>query len=111
MAGIYLDYNASTPIEAAVAAVTRSWLHTGYGNPSSRHWASVPAKTALEEARSQVAQLICCARDEVVFTSGGSEANNLALKGTSSARRAIVMLSDALSNWTRHRLGWMMIVA
>lgn len=111
MAGIYLDHNASTPIDAAVAAVMRSWLHTGYGNPSSSHWASVPAKTALEEARSPVAQVICRAPDEVVFTSGGSEANNPALNGTFSTRRAIVRLSDSLSNWTRYRLGWTMIVA
>ncbi len=87
MAGIYLDYNASTPIDAAVAAVMRSWLDAGYGNPSSGHWASTSAKAALEEARSQVAKLICCAPDEIVFTSGGSEANNLALKGIFFARR------------------------
>ncbi len=87
MASIYLDYNASTPIEAAVAAVMRSWLEAGYGNPSSGHWASAPAKAALEQARSQVAGLLGCASEEVVFTSGGSEANNLAIKGTFFARR------------------------
>jgi cysteine desulfurase len=81
MASIYLDYNASTPIDPAVAAVMRPLLETAYGNPSSGHWASAPAKDALEQARGRVATLLGCADDEVVFTSGGSEANNLALKG------------------------------
>ncbi|HEY1360978.1 MAG TPA: cysteine desulfurase family protein [Xanthobacteraceae bacterium] len=81
MQTIYLDHNASTPIDPAVAAVMRPLLDTAYGNPSSGHWASAPAKAALEHARGQVATLLGCADDEVVFTSGGSEANNLALKG------------------------------
>lgn len=78
---IYLDYNASTPIDPAAAAVMQRFLETDYGNPSSGHWASRPAKVALEEARDQVAALLGCGADEIVFTSGGSEANNLALKG------------------------------
>ena len=78
---IYLDHNASTPIDPAVAAVMQRFFETDYGNPSSGHWASRPAKVALENARSQVAALLGCAADEIVFTSGGSEANNLALKG------------------------------
>jgi cysteine desulfurase len=81
MRRIYLDYNASTPIDPAVAAAMRPFLEDHYGNPSSGHWASVEAKAALETARGQVATLLGCQNDEVVFTSGGSEANNLALKG------------------------------
>lgn len=81
MAPVYLDYNASTPIDPAVAAVMRPFLEESYGNPSSGHWASSSAKAALERARSQVAELLGCAADEIVFTSGGSEADNLALKG------------------------------
>ncbi len=81
MQRIYLDYNASTPIDPAVVAVMRSLLEEGYDNPSSGHWASAPAKAALDEARSRVAALLGCAAAEIVFTSGGSEANNLALKG------------------------------
>ena len=84
---IYLDYNASTPIDPKVAAAMRPFLDEAFGNPSSGHWASVPAKNALENARRQVASLLCCAPDEVVFTSGGSEANNLAIKGTFFALR------------------------
>jgi cysteine desulfurase len=84
---IYLDYNASTPVDPAVAAAMRPFLEDAFGNPSSGHWASTPAKRALENARAQVASLLGCAADEIVFTSGGSEANNLAIKGTFFALR------------------------
>ncbi|MCP1840170.1 cysteine desulfurase [Bradyrhizobium sp. USDA 4524] len=79
---IYLDYNASTPLDPAVAEAMRPFLDDAFGNPSSGHWASAPAKAALDRARSQVAGLLGAAPDEIVFTSGGSEANNLAIKGT-----------------------------
>jgi cysteine desulfurase len=81
MARIYLDYNASTPIAPRVAAAMRPFLDEAFGNPSSGHWASIEAKAAIEAARGQVAALLGCHSDEIVFTSGGSEANNLALKG------------------------------
>jgi cysteine desulfurase len=84
---IYLDYNASTPIDPAVAAAMRPFLAADFGNPSSGHWAAIEAKTAIETARGQVAALLGCQSDEVVFTSGGSEANNLALKGVFFALR------------------------
>lgn len=84
---IYLDYNASTPIDPAVVAAMRPFLEGRYGNPSSGHWASIEAKAALENARGQVAALLKCENDEIVFTSGGSEANNLALKGVFFALR------------------------
>ncbi len=87
MAPIYLDCNASTPIDPAVAAVMKPFLADHFGNPSSGHWAAAPAKAALEKARGQIAALLGCEDDEVVFTSGGSEANNLALKGVYFARR------------------------
>jgi cysteine desulfurase len=81
MRRIYLDYNANTPIDPAVVAAMRPFLDEHFGNPSSGHWASTEAKAALEPARDQVAALLGCYNDEIVFTSGGSEANNLALKG------------------------------
>src|SRR6266849_1722768 len=87
MRRIYLDYNASTPIDPAVAAAMRPFLEDHYGNPSSGHWAAATAKAALETARAQVAGLLGCQDDEIVFTSGGSEANNLALKGVFFAHR------------------------
>src|SRR5262245_5428473 len=78
---IYLDYNASTPIDPAVADVMKPLLDDAYGNPSSLHWAASGAKASIAMARAQVAALLGCQSDEIVFTSGGSEANNLALKG------------------------------
>lgn len=87
MVPIYLDYNASTPIDPVVAAAMIPFLADHFGNPSSRHWAAGSAKAGLEIARGQVAALLGCEADEIVFTSGGSEANNLALKGAYFARR------------------------
>jgi cysteine desulfurase len=73
MSQIYLDYNASTPIDPRVTAVMRPLLESGFGNPSSPHWAGVPARESVERARAQVAAFLGCTPDEVVFTSGGSE--------------------------------------
>ncbi len=87
MQRIYLDYNASTPVDPAVADAMSPFLAEHHGNPSSGHWASTDAKTALEAARDKVAGLLGCHSDEIVFTSGGSEANNLALKGAFFALR------------------------
>jgi cysteine desulfurase len=81
MRPIYLDYNASTPIAPEVAAAMHDAMDGAFGNPSSQHWAGAPARRIVETARRQVAELLGCAADEVVFTSGGSEANNFALKG------------------------------
>ena len=87
MPRIYLDYNASTPVATEVVAAMRPLLDGAYGNPSSGHWAGKPAREAVEKARGQVARLLGCGSDEVVFTSGGSEANNHALKGVAFAFR------------------------
>ena len=83
---IYLDYNASTPVAPSVAARMREVMEDAYGNPSSPHWAGAPARVHVEHARAEVAELLGCEPAEVVFTSGGSEANNLALKGVFFAR-------------------------
>lgn len=88
MRRIYLDYNASTPIDPPVAAAMRPFLEDHFGNPSSGHWAATAAKAAIERARGQVAAVLGCDSDEIVFTSGGSEANNLALKGVAWGLRA-----------------------
>jgi cysteine desulfurase len=84
---IYLDFNASTPVAPEVVEAMRPFLAEHYGNPSSPHWAGAPARAAVERARGQVADLLACRPDEVVFTSGGSEANNHALKGVFFAHR------------------------
>ena len=71
----------------AVAESMRAALEDGYGNPSSRHWAGAPAKELLEASRRQIADLLGCSSAEVVLTSGGSEANNLAIKGSFFAQQ------------------------
>ncbi len=78
---IYLDFNASTPIAPEVAEAMKPFLSQHFGNPSSQHWAGIPAKEAVEHARQQVADLLQCSPGEIVFTSGGSESNNHAIKG------------------------------
>ena len=85
---IYFDYNASTPIAAEVAEAMRPFLSAGFGNPSSTHWAGMPAREAVERAREQVARLLSCSPDEIVFTSGGSESNNHAINGAFFALRS-----------------------
>jgi len=84
---IYLDFNASTPICPEAVEAMRPFLTDHYGNPSSLHWAGTPAKDAVEKARGQVAGLLGCDPTEVVFTSGGSESNNHAIKGVFFAIR------------------------
>ena len=84
---IYLDFNASTPIAPEVADAMKPFLSQHFGNPSSQHWAGIPAKEAVERARQQVAELLECSPDEIVFTSGGSESNNHAIKGVFFALR------------------------
>jgi cysteine desulfurase len=83
---IYLDYNASTPVDPGVAQAMRAAMDDGYGNPSGTHWAALPAKDTVERSRRQVATFLGCMPEEIVFTSGGSEANNLVLKGVFFAR-------------------------
>ncbi len=83
---IYLDFNASTPVAPEVAAAMQALLDEPFGNPSSDHWAGKPAREAVDKARAQVAALLGCDAGEVVFTSGGSEANNHALKGVFFAK-------------------------
>ena len=83
---IYLDFNATTPIAPEVAAEITRALTEPFGNPSSEHWAGRPVRQAVEKARAQVAALLHCRSDEIVFTSGGSESNNHALKGAFFAR-------------------------
>jgi len=78
---IYLDFNASTPLAAECVQAMRPFLCEHFGNPSSAHWAGAPAKNALEDSRAAVAEMLACSPAEIVFTSGGSEANNHALKG------------------------------
>ncbi|RKX29038.1 MAG: selenide, water dikinase SelD [Candidatus Zixiibacteriota bacterium] len=87
MKPIYLDYNATTPLDPVVVETMRPYLEGYFGNPSSTHWYGVQAKLAVEKARKQVAELLNCGADEIIFTSGGSESNNYAIKGVVFANR------------------------
>jgi cysteine desulfurase len=78
---VYLDFNASTPIAPEVSLAMQSFANHAYGNPSSLHWAGVVARDAIDLSRSQVAALLGCDATEVIFTSGGTESNNFAIKG------------------------------
>ncbi|MDA8203393.1 MAG: aminotransferase class V-fold PLP-dependent enzyme, partial [Chloroflexi bacterium] len=79
---VYLDHNATTPVAPEVLETMLPYLRTAYGNPSSDHPIGRAARRAVEEAREQVAALLGAAADEIVFTSGGTESNNLAIFGT-----------------------------
>jgi len=84
---IYLDYNATTPIHPDVAAAMRPFLDSNFGNPSSSHGYGIAARETVDRARQQTAQMLDCRETEVVFTSGGTESDNYALKGYAWANR------------------------
>ncbi len=81
---IYLDHNATTPLAPEVADAMAPYLGAEFGNPSSDHALGRRARRAVEEARAAVAALIGAASEEVVFTSGGTESNNLAIRGVAA---------------------------
>ncbi|WP_088105310.1 cysteine desulfurase family protein [Halalkalibacter urbisdiaboli] len=80
MEQIYLDYNASTPLDSEVVSAMLPYLTEHYGNPSTNHFAAIGAKKAIEHARKQVSSLIHAKTAEIIFTSGGSESNNYVIK-------------------------------
>jgi cysteine desulfurase len=84
---IYLDYAATTPIDQRVLDVIMPYFRENFGNPSSIHRLGQKAETAVEQAREKVAAVLGCQSDEIIFTSGGSEADNLALRGAMMAHR------------------------
>lgn len=85
---IYLDYNATTPVDSRVASVINECMIEEFGNPSSTHAYGVSAHAALERARGRIASLIGAAPEEIVFTGSGSEADALAIRGTYLSARA-----------------------
>lgn len=89
---IYLDHNATTPVLPEVLEAMLPFLSEHFGNPSSGHGFGAAARAAVTRARQQVATLIGCEPDELIFTSGGTEANNLAIRGLAEAseRRGLV---------------------
>lgn len=98
MSFIYLDSNATTPIDPRVAEAMRPCLENFWGNPSSTHAEGRKARTALEAARAKVAACLGSRPGEVVFTSGGSEADNLAIRGLVEARGGGHVITSAVEH-------------
>jgi len=87
MQPVYLDFNATTPVAPEVLDAMLPFLREEFGNPSSAHMLGQRAHLAVDTARSQVAALIGASADEIVFTSGGTEASNMAIRGAATTRR------------------------
>ena len=87
MRTVYLDHNATTPVDPAVRDAMMPYLEEGFGNPSSLHSFGRTARVALDEARDSVAALVGADPLSVVFVSSGTEANNLAIRGTAAVHR------------------------
>ncbi|HEX9194710.1 MAG TPA: cysteine desulfurase family protein [Azonexus sp.] len=95
---VYLDHNATTPLHPAVLAAMLPWLESRFGNASSRHEYGRAARHAIDEARQQVAAAVNAHPTEVVFTSGGSEANNLFLKGAAASLKPGLLAVSAIEH-------------
>ena len=85
MEAIYLDYNGTTPIDPLIAESMLPYIYEQFGNPSSSHRFGDKPKWALQHARNQVASMLGSQPDEILFTSGGTESNNHAIRGVVSA--------------------------
>ncbi len=95
---VYLDHNATTPIDPAVLAAMLPWLESLCGNASSRHEYGRRARQALDEARQKVAAALGAHPTEVIFASGGSEANNLFIKGAAASRKPGLIAVSAVEH-------------
>jgi cysteine desulfurase len=93
MRRIYLDANATTPLLPEVLEAMRPWLQENYGNASSIHYHGQQARAAVERARSSVARMLNCRESEIVFTSGGTESDNLAMFGLVQAGDHVITSS------------------
>ena len=84
---IYMDHAATTPLDAEVLEAMKPFFSKKYGNASSLHDFGQEAKNALEESRSTIAKCLGCESSEIIFTSGGTESDNLAIKGIAFAKK------------------------
>jgi len=98
MPTVYLDYNATTPVVPAVFDAMRPYFVELYGNPSSPHHMGDKPASAVRDARTRVAQFLGCTDAEVVFTSCGSESNNLALRGVLDAAKGRHVITTAVEH-------------
>jgi cysteine desulfurase len=99
---IYLDYAATTPVDSRVLDPMLPYFRESFGNPSSIHRYGQKAETAIEAAREKVADVLHCRADEIIFTSCGSESDNLAIRGAAMARRNISGEKWILTSKTEH---------
>jgi cysteine desulfurase len=97
-APVYLDHNATTPLDPAVREAMLPWLGERFGNASSRHEYGRAARKAIDEARAQVAVAVNAHSTEVIFTSGGSEANNLFIKGAAASMKPGLVAVSAVEH-------------
>src|SRR5688572_17437157 len=88
MRRVYLDSNATTPVRPEVVSAMMSCLTENFGNASSIHWFGQHAKALIDDARQHVARLIHAETSEIVFLSGGTEADNLAIRGIAESQKA-----------------------
>lgn len=94
----YLDWNATSPLDPVVRAAMLPWLDARFGNASSRHEYGRQARAAIDEARARVAAAVGAHATEVVFTSGGSEGNNLFIKGATACRKPGLIAVSAIEH-------------
>lgn len=99
---IYLDYAATTPVDSRVLEAMRPYFADSFGNPSSVHCYGQAAEAAVDSARETVAFVLGCRPDEIIFTSCGSEADNLALRGAALAQREKTGANRILTARTEH---------
>ena len=97
-ASVYFDHNATTPVDPAVLEAMLPWFSGQFGNASSRHEYGRAARKAIDEARGKVAAAVGAHATEVVFTSGGSEANNLFIKGAAACLKPGVLAVSAVEH-------------
>jgi cysteine desulfurase len=99
---VYLDYSASTPLDPIVLEKMNPFLAAEFGNPSSVHWYGQRAEAAVDEARDTIASILNCTAQEIIFTSGGTESDNLALRGTAIKARKIRSANHLLISPVEH---------
>ena len=99
---VYLDYAATTPVDPRVLTAMLPFFNETFGNPSSIHQYGQKAENALETARETVASVLKCQPDEIIFTSCGSESDNLALRGIGFSMRAVRNANHVLTSRTEH---------
>ncbi len=99
---IYLDYNATTPVAPEVVEAMLPYLRERYGNPSSAHAYGHQAREAVERGRAQLAALLGCDPGEILFTGGGTESNNMVIKGAAEAHRSHIMSQHIITTAVEH---------